>query len=441
MSHTRARRAVIAVFATFVLNGFTFANWLARIPTIRDELNLAQSELGLIILIGSLGSILAMPLTGRILTRLGARRTVLIAACLATAGLAVAVTGVAVGQPLILGGGLFVTTMGIGGWDVAMNLAGARAEKALGRAVMPAFHGGFSIGTVLGAATGAVAIAAGVPVPLHVMTVVGVALLAVTLLTRGFLPEETPDGAGSAGQSPTHHSGVSFLRVWLEPRTLMVGLVVLAAALTEGAANDWLALAVVDGFDVPNATGATGLTIFLIGMTTMRFAGTMLLDRFGRVAILRLCTALAIAGLALFTLAPWLPVAMAGAVLWGMGAALGFPVGMSAASDDPFRAAARLSVVSTVGYAAFLVGPGTLGLLADAVGTREALLAIMVPLVIGLLVIPAAREPEPGSQSTGTDGARSASEEGAQAVAEEGEHSAGEDPSRSRRVTSHEDGC
>src|SRR5699024_476342 len=102
---------------------------------------------------------------------------------------------------------------------------------------------------------------------------------------------------------------------------------------------------------------------------------------------------------------------------------------------------ARLSVVSTVGYAAFLVGPGTLGLLADAVGTREALLAIMVPLVIGLLVIPAAREPEPGSQSTGTGGARSASEEGAQAVAEEGEHSAGEDPSRRRRVTSHEDGC
>src|SRR5699024_2328183 len=284
MSHTRARRAVIAVFATFVLNGFTFANWLARIPTIRDELNLAQSELGLIILIGSLGSILAMPLTGRILTRLGARRAVLIAACLATAGLAVAVTGVAVGQPLILGGGLIVTTMGIGGWDVAMNLAGARAEKALGRAVMPAFHGGFSIGTVLGAAIGAVAIAASRAPP-----------------TRGFLPEETPDGASSAGQSPTPHSGVSFLRVWLEPRTLMVGLVVLAAALTEGAANDWLALAVVDGFDVPNATGATGLTIFLIGMTTMRFAGTMLLDRFGRVAILRLCTALAIAGLALFT--------------------------------------------------------------------------------------------------------------------------------------------
>src|SRR5699024_3663475 len=137
----------------------------------------------------------------------------------------------------------------------------------------------------------------------------------------------------------------------------------------------------------------------------------------------------------------------------GMGAALGFPVGMSAASDDPFRAAARLSVVATVGSAAFLVGPGTLGLLADAVGTRPALLAIMVRLVIGLLVIPAAREPEAGTHSgtgthsdagthpSGAEGARSASDEDAQAVEEVGERSAGEDPFRSRRVTSHEDGC
>lgn len=415
MTRSQARRAVVAVFATFVLNGFTFANWLARIPTIRDELNLAQSELGLIILVGSLGSILAMPLTGRILTKLGPRGTVLLAATLATAGLAVAVTGVAAGYPLLLGAGLFVTTMGIGGWDVAMNFAGARAEKALGKAVMPAFHGGFSIGTVLGAAVGALAISLGIPVPLHVMTVVGAALLVVAGLSRGFLPEEAA-GQGHTETSEPHHSASSFLRVWLEPRTLMVGLVVLAAALTEGAANDWLALAVVDGFDVPNATGATGLTIFLIGMTTMRFAGTYLLGRFSRVAILRLCTGLAIVGLAVFTLVPWLPLAMGGAVLWGMGAALGFPVGMSAASDEPMRAAARLSVVSTIGYAAFLVGPGTLGLLADAVGTRQALLAIMVPLLIGLLVIPAVREPRPASPT------------------------GGEEVASGRRVTCHEDG-
>ncbi len=384
------------VFGTFVLNGFTFANWLSRIPTIRDELSLRERDLGLIILVGSLGSVLSLPLAGRVLARIGARSTVLTAAGLAVVGLGVAMTGVGTGLPLLLTGGLFITTMGIGGWDVAMNLAGSRAEQALGRSIMPAFHGGFSIGTVLGAGLGALAIRAGVGVPLHVMTVVAIAFLAVVFLTRGFLPDSpAPVDDGAAQPGPP----ASFARVWLEPRTLMVGLVVLAAALTEGAANDWLALAVVDGFEVPNDVGATGLTIFLVGMTAMRFAGTWLLDRFGRVAVLRLCTGLAIVGLGVFCLVPSMPVALAGAVLWGMGAALGFPVGMSAASDDPMKAAARLSVVATIGYTAFLVGPGVLGLLADHVGTRNALLAILVPLVIGLLVIPAARPPQPVEQN------------------------------------------
>lgn len=414
---TAARRGAAVVFGTFVLNGFTFANWLSRIPTIRDELSLRERDLGLIILVGSLGSVLSLPLAGRVLARIGARATVLTAAALATLGLGVAMAGITAGLPLLLTGGLFITTMGIGGWDVAMNFAGSRVEQALGRAIMPAFHGGFSVGTVLGAALGALAIRLGIGVPLHVLTVVGLALVAVVVLSRGFLsePQEpADDGAGRQRTAP------SFARVWLEPRTLMVGLVVLAAALTEGAANDWLALAVVDGFEVPNEVGATGLTIFLVGMTTMRFLGTWLLDRFGRVAVLRLCTALAIVGLAVFCLVPSMPLALAGAVLWGMGAALGFPVGMSAASDEPLKAAARLSVVSTIGYTAFLVGPGVLGLLADHVGTRHALLVILVPLVVGLLVIPAARPPQAGKQTGGPSGPT------AEPV--------------SRRVADHEDG-
>jgi MFS family permease len=186
---------------------------------------------------------------------------------------------------------------------------------------------------------------------------------------------------------------------WLEPRTLLIGLVVLAAALTEGAGNDWLSLAVVDGFDRSDAVGAISFGVFVTAMTVMRFLGTALLDRFGRVAVLRLCAGLALVGLLIFGLVPddllWL--ALVGAVLWGMGAALGFPVGMSAASDDPLRAAARVSVVSTIGYSAFLAGPPLLGLLAHEVGYRHALLAIAVPIVVGLLVVnaaaPARQEP------------------------------------------------
>jgi MFS family permease len=106
--------------------------------------------------------------------------------------------------------------------------------------------------------------------------------------------------------------------------------------------------------------------------------------------VLRLSAGLAVAGLVAFGLGPSMPFALVGVALWGTGAALGFPVGMSAASDDPTRAAARVSVVSTIGYSAFLAGPPLLGLLADSVGYRHALLVIVVPVVIGLAVIKAA---------------------------------------------------
>ncbi len=126
-------------------------------------------------------------------------------------------------------------------------------------------------------------------------------------------------------------------------------------------------------------------------MTGMRLLGTGLLDRWGRIRTLRTTTALALAGLLTFGLAPNVWLAAVGVVAWGMGAALGFPVGMSAAADDPRRAPARIAVVSTIGYSAFLAGPPLLGLLAEHAGYRHALLAVTVPVVIGLFVVGAAR--------------------------------------------------
>ncbi|MDX5001351.1 hypothetical protein SHY49_10165, partial [Streptococcus suis] len=78
-------------------------------------------------------------------------------------------------------------------------------------------------------------------------------------------------------------------------------------------------------------------------------------------------------GVLLFVLAPGVLPALIGAVLWGAGAAMGFPLGISAAADEPRRAAARVSVVTTIGYSAFLAGPPVLGFLGDRVGIRSAL--------------------------------------------------------------------
>jgi len=160
----------------------------------------------------------------------------------------------------------------------------------------------------------------------------------------------------------------------------------LSVSLTEGSANDWITSAIVQGFKAPENMGIACLGVFLAAMTLMRTLGTRLIDQWGRVRTLRLCGAYAIVGLTAFGLGPWLWMAVCGAAIWGLGAALGFPVGISAASDDPLRAARRTAVVSTIGYVAFLGGPPLLGMLAGHVGFRGALLVILVPAVLSLLL-------------------------------------------------------
>ncbi|MDP3893649.1 MFS transporter, partial [Nocardioides sp.] len=163
-------------------------------------------------------------------------------------------------------------------------------------------------------------------------------------------------------------------------------------ALTEGTANDWLALALIDGHRVEPWVGVSGFALFVGAMTVGRLVGPVVLERFGRVPVLRGTMFAAGAGVLLIVFGGQpVPVAL-GVVLWGLGASLGFPVGISAASDDPVHAAARVSVVSTIAYTAFLAGPPLLGFVADHVGTLRSLLVVALLLVPSLLVASSARE-------------------------------------------------
>jgi MFS family permease len=404
------RSATWAVLLVFALNGFAFASWASRIPAVRDGLGFSEGQMGLLLLTGAVGSMVALPLSGMISARLGAARTVLFFAVVCALGYTVVCFGVEAAAPLWVRVGLFVAGAGVGVWDAAMNLEGAVVEQHLGRSIMPRFHAGFSLGTVAGAGVGSVVAHAQVPLTWHLIAVMVLDVVVVAVCVRAFLPTHGgDDGAAPAlvaddghvtdaaadpatAVEPSHgHSVRDTLATWRESRTLLIGLVVLAAALTEGAANDWVSLAIVDGFGTTESVGALGLAVFLASMTGARLVGTSLIDRLGRVPVLRLSGLAALVGVTVFALVPVLWVALLGIVIWGAGAALGFPMGMSAASDDPRRAALRVSVVSTIGYSAFFVGPALIGFLAEQTGYRLALLVIAVPVAIGLLVAGAAR--------------------------------------------------
>jgi MFS family permease len=191
---------------------------------------------------------------------------------------------------------------------------------------------------------------------------------------------------------PTHERPrVTASDGWGNSRTLLIGLMVLAFAFTEGAANDWMAVAVVDGFGSSEAVGAIGFGCFVVAMTTARLFGGSALDRWGRVPVLRVSALVAAAGLLLVITAPILVLVMAGALLWGAGTALGFPTGISAGADDVPRAAIHVSVVSSIGYTAFLAGPPLVGFMGDAFGIRHALYVVLAALVLALVTSGRAR--------------------------------------------------
>ena len=394
-----AHAAARAVFVVFAASGFAFASWASRLPAVRDGLSFTEQEMGLLLLTGSIGSVAAIPLSGLVAERFGTARTVVAFASVLVAGLAVAGYGVMTDAHLAVRLGLILFGVGAGVWDAAMNLEGAAVEQRLGRAVMPVFHAGFSFGTVVGAALGALVATLGVPVVWHIVAAGVVALLSVLFAVRYFSPSVvaaavphgvataeagSADGADPGAVTPPSSGLAGLAAAWREPRTLAIGLVVLAAALTEGVANDWVSLAVVDGFGTSDGMGAVGLAIFLTAMTTARLAGTRAIDRYGRVPVLVLSALLAFVGVLTFSLVPVLWVALVGVGLWGLGAAMGFPMGMSAASDEPRRAAMRVAAVSTIAYTAFFVGPPLIGFVAHATGYRLAVLVLLVPMVLGL---------------------------------------------------------
>jgi len=397
------RNARFAVVASFAMCGFNFANWAARLPVVQGELDLSARDLGFLLLFASAGSLTAIPVAGALTDRMGTARVVGLMAAVMTAGLAGAVSAVAIGSVVLAALSLYVMGLGMGAWDVAMNVEGAIVEHALGKSVMAQFHAAWSMGTVAGAGVGAVMAATGVPIQWHLYGVLVFSLIIVLYAVRHYMPSSAraamsgdaavgKDAAVSEVQGVAVPAPAKYRSAWLEPRTLLIGLLVLAATLTEGAANDWVAVAVKSEMTTglseraSETIGAISLGVFLTAMTTMRLFGNGLLDRRGRVFVLRLSAAFGVIGLLFFGLSPWFWLAILGIGLWGLGSALGFPVGMSAASDDPLRAARRVSVVASVGYTAFLAGPPLIGFVAEHLGYRNALLLIAVPMAIGFVI-------------------------------------------------------
>jgi MFS family permease len=399
------RRGVALAYA---FNGFALASWTARLPGIRAAVDLDAAGLGVLLTAGAIGTLLTVPVAGRLVARLGALPTYRLATLVFAAAYLLLAVALLLGQvPLLLVGNA-VHGVAFALTNVPQSILAAGSERRVGRTILPQFHAGYSIGSALGALLGGASSAAGVSPAAQFLALAVAAVVVRWSIGRHVAPlaaslahERRSALAARAaalvqsGPVPVVPRGSRRfgLGVWTHPQVLLLGLIVFAAALSEGTATNWSAVAVVDAFGVTEADASLGITVFLVAQTVLRLTGGPLIDRLGRVRVLTLSCAAAVAGIALFVLAPGFPAALAGLALWGAGSALAVPIGIAAAAADPIDGPSRVAAVTSLSSVANIAGPPAIGALAVPLGVRPAMLAVAVVVAAAVAAAPRALRP------------------------------------------------
>lgn len=370
------RRWRNAIICAFGLGGITVASWGPRMPAIRAELAVGTGTIGLLLACSTVGSIAGLLVARFALHRLGGRGAVLGALVVMAGALVVIGVGVTSGAVVVAAVGFTAVGLGLGSLDVAINVEGAAVESRAGRTLLPLMHAAWSGGAAVGAGIGALCAAAGVRPEVQFLLLAGVVVV-TGLAIAGWIPAGAPQEAEPGPSLSRRERLRRWLKGWTDRRLLLIGLVLLGVEFGEGSANNWLALAVKDNHGQAAAIAALFLSLFAVSEMSARIAAGPLVDRYGRVRMLRFTTALGVAGVALFIVVSSIWVAALGVVLWAIGVSLGFPLGMSAAAegDDP---PTQVSVAASIGYLSSLIGPPVIGFLAESLGLLSALWCLAV---------------------------------------------------------------
>ncbi|MEU8875412.1 MFS transporter [Streptomyces javensis] len=384
---TRLRAAITAFF---FLDGFVFAGWVTRIPAIKDQTSASEGALGLALLGVSAGGTATMMATGRLCRRYGNHPTTVAAGVLLAGSVALPPL---THSALALGLVLLVFGTGFGALNVAMNSAAVDLIAALRRPVMPGFHAAFSLGGMAGAGLGGLIADHLSPTRhLSLLAVFGLLLTAVAGRALISLPVPTPRGAtapaaesGPAADPESSPGGQRPGRArWL---VTVFGLIALCTAYGEGAMADWAALHLHQDLDASAGLAAAGYAVFALMMAVGRLSGTALLERLGQTRALIAGGATATAGMLLGSLAPTIWPALLGFAVTGLGLANLFPVAIARAGA--LTGPGGVAAASTLGYGGMLLGPPTIGFLADwyslpvALTTVAALAAVAAVVAYG----------------------------------------------------------
>ncbi|MEU3458886.1 MFS transporter [Streptomyces sp. NPDC006733] len=407
MAFTAARRSPIdpsltrlrvALTAFFALDGFIFAGWVVRIPAIKTQVGASASELGLALLGVSAGAVATMVLTGGLCRRFGSRTITVVTGVLMSLSIALPPL---THSALALGLVLLVFGAAYGGMNVAINSVAVDLVAALRRPVMSGFHAAYSLGGLLGAALGGL-IAPHLSPTTHLLLLVPVGLLVAAVAGRTLLTQRiaTPadarrDPGGDLDGDPETSRGTAAPAVRRTGLLVAVfGLIALCTAYGEGALAEWGPLHIQEDLGGGQGIAAAGYAAVALAMALGRLSGTALLERLGQTRALVLGGLTAAAGMLLGALAPSVWLALAGFAVTGLGLANLFPVAIARAGE--LAGPSGVAAASTLGYGGMLLGPPSIGFLADAFGLPTALTTVALLAATASAIAYAVRNARPG---------------------------------------------
>lgn len=384
----RLRRARFAISAVFLLTGFVFASWAARIPTIKTQLELSDGQLAVALIGLEAGAVAGLQLGAVMVTRLGSRRVLLVAvpafaALLLPIGFAWNLATLAVAAGLSAAANSVV--------DVAMNDQGVGVQHGYGRSLLSGMHAMHSLGGVLGAGVGAAAAHLQLSVTVH-FAIVAVMVAAVSLpITRALLTSsELHRREGRTARS------AQLLAGWTG-RLVIIGAVAFVFAFGEAVGLNWGSVLLAEHRGAGPALAAAGLSVFLAAVTLGRLFGDRIVDRFGPARVFAGGALLAGAGLTAGLLVGSAAAAVGGLALLGLGLATLLPISISAAGasgDLPVPVA--VARVSTLGYLGSFAAPALIGYLASQTSLPTALLLPAIAIAAMAIAAPAVRPPPEG---------------------------------------------
>jgi MFS family permease len=377
-----------AVVSRFLLHGLITSTWVSRIPAIQAALGLTNAHLGLCLLGTAIGSVIAIPLTGWLVTRHGSKHVT----AWSTLGFSVALVAPSLA---VNAGTLFASLILFGAMagtnDVAINAQAVAIEKATASPAMSRFHAMFSIGGMIGASLGGLVAARSIAPQLH-LAVASALFLVLSLVTAPLLFDAHDNRRErSQGLHPSR----------IPPVLIMLAAIGFCMFLSEGAIADWTGVYLKQDLSANGGLAAAGYAVFSTGMALFRLLGDAVAARLGPVRTVRAGALLAAAGLT-FALTAHSPLsALPGFALTGAGFSVIVPLVFGAGGRvDSVGSGAGIATVSGSGYIGFLFGPPLIGLVAQQASLHIALFVVVALSLLAAVMANAVRETGSAQQST-----------------------------------------